>query len=127
MSHDLDPYGNGTERTKPCATCGDRTSAADDNGKPKCADCMGIQERRNSAILDFHNALPADLQAAFDTADAVFDSGHEVAYLPQLREYSIYDRAHSPMWLPEIDGAWSFSVPLTQAIQWCIENREVLV
>lgn len=114
MSHDLDPYGNGTERTKECATCGDRTSAADDNGKPQCADCMGIQERRNSAILDFHNALPADLQACFDTADAVFDSGHEVEFSGGMYR----------VWFPMefTDYMW-----LEEAIQWCIAHRGVLV
>lgn len=107
-------------RTKPCAGCGDQTPAADDNGRPQCADCLGVQERRNAAIMDFYAALPDDLQAAFDTADAVFDSGIGIA--PSLNGYRII------LLNGEIHINWSgkSTFNLSEIVQWCDENRGML-
>jgi len=106
--YDLDPIALGENRQGPCAQCGTKTEDA------ICEDCIEKAERRNDAIMNFYAALPEDLQRAFDTADAVFDSGHEVRY-SELR-YIITS--------PDKVNSAEFS--LHEAIQWCTGFREVL-
>ncbi len=104
-----------------CATCGRVQEDA------ICEDCTAAMESRNTAILDFYGNLPADLQRAFDLSEGLFDSGHEVEFAHGV--YSVWVTWFSGSPIPEFKKlrAPIMTGSLAEAVEWCIENREVLI
>jgi len=104
--------------TGECATCGRVQEDA------ICEDCTAFMEAQNTAILDFYAALPADLQAAFDPADSIFDGGYQIKKVSKSRQ-GIKWTAQQVYTNETVSPAYFYCT--ASLIEWCIQNREVLI
>ena len=108
MSYPINPPAHVGE----CATCGKVQDLA------TCEDCENQAEQAKAPCLAFWAALAVDaeLHRSFDYETQAFDSGHEVVAQSNSK-YGIWQ-----------DGAMiERAMTLTESIQWCIQNREVLI
>lgn len=98
-----------------CATCG-RVQE-----REICENCEAKEEARKAPYLAFWAALAVDaeLQKSFDVETECFDSGHIVMYVGSLSKYAIG--------MPEEAFCIERAMTLPEAVEWCIENREVLI